>query len=60
MKLICQQIEAHPSGAANIRRGKTVGHAYKELHPVAGALQVPLRQCPKLDDAIANHVGPLA
>lgn len=29
MKLIRQQIEAHSVGTANIWRGKTVGHEYK-------------------------------
>ena len=60
MKLIRQQIEAHPLGTANIRRGKTVGHDYKN-HSLSLMLYKRLcDKCPKPYDAIAVYVRPLA
>lgn len=55
MKLIRQQIEAHPEGAANTRHGKTVGHEYKNY---ILSLMLYTRLCDQweceADDAIAE------
>ena len=60
MKLIRQQIEAHPLGTATIRHGNTVGHKYKNYILSLMLSKSLCDQCPKLESTMADHVGPLA
>lgn len=60
MKLIRQRIEAHPLDTANIRRGKTLRQDHKNYILSLMLYKRLCDQCPKLDDAIANRVGPMA